>query len=329
MNRQRGAIAALAVALVSVIAIVILWDRTDAIDTAVVTRGSIDVTIQTVGTIQAPDADVVRGRVGGTIQAIGARLGDEVASGDILLILDQEPFDRAVTEAENQLEQAEFALQLAERRASEAPDDDGRRFDVLAAADRVARAERAVADAQAQRRQSVIVAPAPGTIIELTPRQGDTVGANQTVARIALPEDLRLIADVDELDLPNVEPGASARFRLDAYPAVELEGEVRTTAPVARQQGGATVFATTIQFESQPTIDIRPGMNADVTIVTDARENVLLIPESALRTVGARSFVIVVSRDDTTEREVTLGYRGQGLVEIVSGISEGERVQLR
>jgi multidrug efflux pump subunit AcrA (membrane-fusion protein) len=56
---------------------------------------------------------------------------------------------------------------------------------------------------------------------------------------------------------------------------------------------------------------------------------VLLIPEAALRTVGDRSFVVVVTGDGTEEREVELGYRGSGRVEIVSGLVEGERVVIR
>jgi RND family efflux transporter MFP subunit len=329
MNRRHLLMVAAAAAIVVALAVIFVRDRTDTTTTAAVTRGSIDVTIQTVGTIQVPDASVVRSRTVGTVSTLGARPGDEVDEGDILVILEQEPFNRSIADAEGQLLQAEFALQLAEYRASEAPDDEARRFEVLAAADRVARAERGVADARLQQRQSVMTAPHGGTVIEVQVRPGDAVGANQPVARIAQASDLRLIADVDELDLPNVAPGASARFRLDAYPARELAGEVRSTAPVARQQGGATVFATTIWFQEPADLDVRPGMNADVTIVTEAREDILLIPERALRTVGTRSFVMVVDGGESREREVTLGYRGQGQVEVVSGLVEGERVVLR
>ncbi|HBY44809.1 MAG TPA: hypothetical protein DEG70_00940 [Chloroflexi bacterium] len=69
-------------------------------------------------------------------------------------------------------------------------------------------------------------------------------------------------------------------------------------------------------------------MNADVTIVTASRQNVLLIPQRALKTVGDRSFVTVRTPQGNTDREVILGYRSQGNVEVVSGLTDGEVVVL-
>jgi RND family efflux transporter MFP subunit len=329
MNSRRIVLGIIALVAVSAILFLVVRGRDGETETAIAQRGSIDVTIQTVGTIQVPNAPIVRASIGGVIAELGTSAGDRVTAGDILAVLDLEPLERAVTDAENQLVQAEFALQLAEYRASQNPVDRSLQFEVLAAGERVSRAERAVADAERARRSAVIVAPVDGTVIEVQVRRGDAVGQNQPVARIATPNDMRLVADVDELDLPNVSPGAVVRIRLDAYPATELEGQVLSTAPIARQQGGTTVFATTVTFAVPDDLDVRPGMNADVTIVTDARDDILLIPERALRTVGNRSYVEVDAGTEIIEREVTLGYRGQGQVEVVAGLSDGERVVLR
>jgi RND family efflux transporter MFP subunit len=220
-------------------------------------------------------------------------------------------------------------LQAAEREADEDTANNALRVEVLPAAEQVERAETALDDALAARRNATVLSPASGTVIEILVREGDVIGGNQPVARIATPVDFVVIADVDELDLPNVAAGAAARFRLDAFPATELTGEVVSTAPQARQQGGATVFATEIAFDPPDDLDIRPGMNADITIVTAARADVLLIPEAALRTVGDRSYVLVDTDDGAEEREIVLGYRGSGRVEVVSGLAEGESVVLR
>jgi RND family efflux transporter MFP subunit len=329
MSSRRIGIGLIILVAVAVAIVLLMRGRDTQVETATAQRGSIDVTIQTIGTVQVPNAPIVRSLVGGVILELGVSAGDHVLAGDILAVLDPEPLERAVTDAESQLTQAEFALQLAEYRTSQNPDDRALQFELLAAGERVSRAEQALTDAERALRSTVILAPSDGTVVEVQVRRGDAVGQNQPVARIASAIDMRLVADVDELDLPNVAAGSSVRIRLDAYPAVELDGEVVSTSPTARQQGGSTVFATTISFESPADLDVRPGMNADVTVITDAREDVLLIPERALRTVGNRSYVEVETDGGRVEREVTLGYRGQGQVEVVAGLSEGERVVLR
>jgi RND family efflux transporter MFP subunit len=263
------------------------------------------------------------------VAQLGAAEGDQVQQGEILALLDRAPFERALDDAQRQLADAEFVLQVAERNADGKPDDDQTHLDALNAGEAVNAAQRTVNDAQQALNDTAILAPAAGTTLQLSVKVGDAVADEQLVATIGRAGAFEIVADVDELDLPNIAPGASARFRLDAFPANEIEGVVSSTAPQARQQGGATVFATTITFDAPSGLDLRPGMNADVTIVTAERQNVLLIPQNALKTVGERSFVTVVSGDKQTEREVTLGYRGNGQVEVVTGLSDGERVLLR
>ena len=119
------------------------------------------------------------------------------------------------------------------------------------------------------------------------------------------------------------------RVRLDSFPATEIEGSVIRTSPQAVQRGGATLFPADVRITVPDDLDIRPGMNADVTIVTDLRENVLLVPERALRTVGRRAFVEVERDGEFNEVEVILGYRSGGVAEVVSGLEEGDRVRLR
>jgi RND family efflux transporter MFP subunit len=305
------------------------FGRGASLATATATRGSIDVTIQTTGTLQAADPASARATEAGVVAQLGAAAGDQVEQGDILALLDRTPFERAVADAQQRVTDAEFALQAAEQHAADNPDDAQIRLDTLNAGEAVDTAQRALDDANRALNDTAILAPASGVVLDLPLKVGDIVADEQLVATIGRSGSFQIVADVDELDLPNVANGAQARFRLDAFPATEINGVVRSTAPQARQQGGTTVFATVITFTAPAGLDLRPGMNADVTIVTAERQDVLLIPQNALKTVGERSFVTVVRDGQQSEREVTLGYRGNGQVEVVAGLDEGERVLLR
>ena len=76
-------------------------------------------------------------------------------------------------------------------------------------------------------------------------------------------------------------------------------------------------------------IDPLPGMNANVTIKAAVRQNVLLIPERALQTVGSRTFVTIITPDSRQEREIQIGLRSGGKVEVASGLVEGNKIVLQ
>lgn len=326
---NRALVAGVAVVVLVVGAVAGWWLlRDEGQSTYIVGRGSIDVTIETIGKVQSTGSSTVRSAVAGEIETVAVSPGDVVTAGDILVVLVDTTFERAVAAANQQLEDAEFALQLAERALDEEPDNEGRRLAVIQAAQRVEAAEVVLFDAAQALANSIVTAPRDGTILEVPVREGDLVNRTAPVAILFSREDLEVIATVDELDLANVRIGAEATLRLDAYPDREIAGTVLATAPAAREQGGATVFSTTISLDLPDDLDIRPGMNTDVTIITEARDDVLLIPQRAIRTVGNRSFVQVVRDGKQVEQEVVLGYRSGGQAEVVSGLAEGERIIL-
>lgn len=301
----------------------------DGEETFEVRRGSIDVTIQTIGTVHSAGATALRTHDAGEVQVIAASPGDSVVAGDIVVQLNPEPFERAVAAATHELEEAEFALQAAQRESAANPSDENLAFNTVRAARNVDAASLALEDAESALVDASISAGRDGIVGEVTVRQGDLVNRNQPVAVIFSRNDLEVLANVDELDLANVERGAEATIRLDAYPSENIPGTVLDTAPQATIQGGATIFPTSIALDLPPDLDIRPGMNADVTIVTEAREDVLLLPQSAVRTVGERTFVELITDDGRDEREIVVGYRSGADVEVVSGLQEGDVVARR
>lgn len=328
---NRALVAVVATAALLLVGALVWWFgfRDDSVQTAIITRGSIDVTIQTIGRVESTSATTIRSRTPGEVETVAVQPGDLVVEGDILLQLEQEPLERAHDDAIVALEEAEFALQRAQREATDDPENEDLSFAVVQADQTVENRQRGVADAERALMDSFIVAPRDGIVLDTSVSSGDLINRSQPVATMYARDDLEVVADVDELDLANVNSGADAVVRLDAYPSNEIEGEVISTSPAAQEQGGATVFSTTIAIDIDPSMDIRPGMNADVTIVTDARNDVLIAPQQAIRTIGERAFVNVLQNGDRVEQEVILGYRSGDVVEIVSGLSEGDRVALQ
>lgn len=300
-----------------------LW-RDNEPSTAIVERGSLEATVETVGTLQPTDPLLLRTSLSGTVLSAGAQPGDIVHAGDIIIMLDPEPYQDAIDEANVRLERAEFALQIAE---SEEPDSsNGPSAALVDAQANVRAAETSLDQAQQALRDTVILAPDESIVLEVPVASNTPVSANQVVARLMRPLDLQLTAQLSEVDLPSVSPGTKVTFRADAFPNVEIEGTVTNISPEATTQSGATSFATTIEFTPPADVDLRPGMNAEVTFITSARDDVLLIPESAVKSVGNRTYVTVIRGGSQREIEVLLGQRAQGKAEVIEGLDEGERV---
>lgn len=329
MSRRRWLLL-LALLVVAVIAgIWWLRGREDSRQTALVAEGSLDVTIQTTGVVYAASPQVVRSAANGRIVTLGVRVGDTIAAGDVIVVLDAAPFERTLQEAERAQERAEFALQLAERRLADDSDNNDLRLAAVSASEDVERARRAVIDADTALRGAVILSPIDGVVTNLPLRVGDPVNGQQEVATVIDPANLALRASVDELDIPNVSIGAAVEFRPDAFPAATIEGVVTRLAPQGRLQNGATVFDVTVAFTTPDDVPLRPETNAEVTITTATREHALLIPERALRSVGDRIFVDVVRDGEAQEQEISVGYRSGGQVEVVDGLALGDEVVLR
>jgi HlyD family secretion protein len=127
--------------------------------------------------------------------------------------------------------------------------------------------------------------------------------------------------------------GQNARLTADAFPGVELAGEVTTIAPVAQVQAGVVLYPVTIRLKpAVPATDagqaplLRAGMTADVTIVTASREDALIAPLRAIKTEGEHSYVDRLVANKVERVEVKLGMMTETEVEITSGVAEGDVV---
>ncbi|NPV69757.1 MAG: efflux RND transporter periplasmic adaptor subunit [Firmicutes bacterium] len=135
-----------------------------------------------------------------------------------------------------------------------------------------------------------------------------------------------LVLSVDEVDVPNLSIGQKASVTLDALPGQVFEGVVSRIAAEGTPKSGLSSFDITVEIPN-PASAIRAGMTASVDIVTAAKDDALLVPAEAVTQAGGRSFVRVVADGKQPEaREVKVGLKSDYTVEILEGLSEGERI---
>ena len=167
-------------------------------------------------------------------------------------------------------------------------------------------------------------APIDGVVIERNATAGELVDKSKAIYTISDPTQLWAIAEVTERDIATVKLNQDATFTTLAYSEEKFSGKV---VLIGNQvEAGSRTVEVRIAVNNADG-RLKPGMFADVEIITTVLDNVLLIPDGALQTDGEDQIVFVAMGDNRFEkRTVKLGLEQSGHVQILAGVTAGEQV---
>ncbi|RWD36449.1 MAG: efflux RND transporter periplasmic adaptor subunit [Mesorhizobium sp.] len=169
-----------------------------------------------------------------------------------------------------------------------------------------------------------LMAPRNGIVLERMAVDGMMAEAGQTLFRIADVSTLWVVADVPEYELSSVRIGDKATVRIRSLPGKVFEGKVGLIYPEI--QGQTRTARIRIELPNPEGL-LLANMYAEVGIATGGTDPVVTVPDSAVIDTGDRQVVIVDKGEDSFEpRDVKIGTRGDGMVEIMEGLAEGEKV---
>jgi RND family efflux transporter MFP subunit len=290
-----------------------------------VVRGDLTVTVSGSGYIGVTNEKQLAFGSGGKIEKLFVEEGDEVKKGEILATLDTSTLELSLIQAQLARDEAEYNLKQLKDVLHSSQD----RIKLAEAA--LKAAERAVAEVQKQLDEAVITAPFDGVIAILLVKEGDIVPpptmAAQAIIHMIDLTSLELSAEVDEIDIPDVEPGQKAIIEVDALPDDLLDGEVVSISSLPDIQTGLVVYPVKIKFDVPAGSAVKAGMSATADIVIQERNNVLLVPSRMVRENEQGNTVVnVVMGKEIEEREVVTGISNGLQTEIISGLNEGETV---
>lgn len=199
--------------------------------------------------------------------------------------------------------------------------------DITVAEAKVTQAQATLTALQNKYRDAQITAPVNGIITEVNIKKGETAQANEIVIKMIGLSENEIEANVSEVDIAYLQVGNPVKITLDAFPYGESwEGNVVKIDPAQTVIEDVVYYKATVNFAAQDE-RIKPGMTANLTIVANQKQNVLIIPQRAVIEKNNQSFVRIPESESYIERSVVLGMRGSdGNVEVVSGLSEGEQV---
>src|SRR6266545_3203264 len=199
--------------------------------------------------------------------------------------------------------------------------------DLAQAEANVAQAEASLSKAKFNREHAELVAAFNGTVAVVNIKVGDTIATGGQTPAIELIDDSAFHVDVNisEADLGKLKIGQEAQVELDALPGQTLAGTLDYIAPTGTTQQNVTTYLSRVTLRPTDQL-LRVGLSAAVSIVTDKRSNVLLVPSGAVRETDAGAQVQVKRGNDTTLVPITVGMVGDSQTEVRSGLQEGDVV---
>lgn len=320
-----------AIALIAIVATLVINAQPQGASgpvTDMVTEGTFTTTVEAKGQLKPISSSVVSPSVDGTVDSINVQAGQSVNEGDVLMTIKNDELDRNVAEAQHAVAAAQEDLTNAQKAAAAAQatpttDADGASAAAFVSAasaetNAVSAAQRSLASAQANLDQAnakaasrTVTAPSSGSIVELNAKVGatvtggmimgesDTSGGKQCM-QIADLSKMKVTVQVGEKDIAKIAVGQSANVTYPAFPDIVSQGTVTAIASVANSDsnsgGGSVTFNVDILIEA-PDSRLKPGMTAEVSVVTEKLDDVVMVPTMALMTEDGEHYYVNLATD--------------------------------
>lgn len=331
------------------------------VELAVAKRAEISSFITSTANVRALRDVAVASQLEGIVSKVLAEEGDFVNQGQVLCTLDDTQARIRLTLAEEKLAQARIQMEKARIRQEKAAAQIGHTrveyeryekarkeglvsdkevaaykykmeeliHDEKVAASEIRELQHRVAELESEIAQSKldlsrmqIRAPFAGHVTQRMVNLGQRVRAMDALFNVGAFSPLYADVYLSERDTTLVKPGQIASLRLGSDEDVKVQGRVDRISPIVDQNTGTV--KVTLSFP--PTPGFRPGAFVRVDIKTDTRPGAILIPKRALIEEDGQNYVFIAGTDTAKRTRIEVGYQSDGMVEVRSGVSPGQKV---
>ncbi len=285
--------------------------------TAAVERGSVVSIVSATGTINPVVSVQVGSQVSGMIKSLHADFNSRVKAGDVVAVIDPEPFKARRDQAASNLEMARANVARAKTDGAQRKREldrvrslidqnfvsqndvdvavtnaQGAEAQVHVAEAQVRQAEAALNSAELELKYTTIRSPVDGIVVARNIEVGQTVAASFATPNLFLIAldltKMQVDTNVSESDIGGLAEGKDATFTVDAYPGVRFSGTIRQVrlAPINVQN--VVTYNVVVAVDNQD-LRLKPGMTANVSIVVAQKDQVLKVPNAALRFTPPKS----------------------------------------
>jgi RND family efflux transporter MFP subunit len=247
-----------------------------------------------------------------------------ISSTELINTVNSNSYQAGFETAKGQLQAAEDEL----TKITASP----RQEDIILYQAQVRQAEAKVQLLERQIEDTIMKSPVDGQVVKINKRVGELAMSSLQDGVITIfPSDpFEIEVNIYEEDIAKMNIGNPVEISLIAFPGEVFGGKVITIDPAEKVIDGVVYYEVSIGFNNDYPSGIKPGMTADIVIKTASKENVLVVPEEAIQKKNGTASVEVLENGNFKKKEINIGLQGTNyLVEVVSGLRQGEKIVIR
>ncbi len=268
-----------------------------------VKRGDFQKTISSLGYLEPKVSKDLYFSVSGIVDEIYVSEGDHVERGDRIAHIDDKKYRLDYLIAKNDYDQVKINGSEKER--------EERRLKLEVAEDNL--------------RATTLFAPFSGVITEVYVDVGDPISTNKAIVHIVDDSTYTIEVNVNETDIRFVNLGQDAVITMDAFPSLKFRGRVTGISYETKNSSGVVIVPVTVELLDKNR-EFKPGLSADVDIITQLEKDKIIIPQTAILNMGKRSIVLKIVDGKPTPKPVKVKATNGIYALIERGLKEGDKI---
>jgi HlyD family secretion protein len=315
--------------------------------TATAERGALTTFISGSGNVVVDSSANVDPTITGTVANLAVSVGDKVTKGQFLFDIENDDLSLNANKAYASYISSLQALESAKASKKEASKNykdassknesvmkqklEAAELSVLVAEENIKNAFQNYQNEKSNYADRRVVSPIDGTVNEVNIKNGDDLSKLSSGTSREVPViigdlgTMKAQVEVSEVDIASVEIGQEATLTFNALDNFTATGKVEKMDSLGTLESGVVTYKVTIAFDSLDS-RIRPEMNVSASIITDSKQNVIIVPVNAIKTEGKTYYVEIKNNGVIERKTVEVGLENNSKAEIKSGINVGDTV---
>lgn len=315
--------------------------------TAVVEKGNIAASVSGSGNVIVDSSANIDPTITGTVANLLVSVGEKVAKGQFLFEIKNADLSPDVTKAHSSYLQSLASLETAKANKKDAKNNyddatsstksslkkklEAAEISVTVAEENIKYASASFVNAKSDYADRRVISPIEGTVNAINIKNGDDLSKLSSGSSRQVPiiigdlETLKAQVAVNEVDMSNIQIGQKTSLKFDAVAEKTFEGKIEKIDSLGTISQGVVTYNVVIDFNAQDS-NIRPEMSVSADILTGEKQEVIIVPNSALKNEGSNYFVETLASGSPKRKPVKIGIANNINTEITEGLQAGDKI---